>query len=73
MVRPAWPLSFMCPKLEWNIEKKGEDTYFIAQTHYVFGKIFLTLKKKTVDEILFLTQKHMDEEGENLKNILERK
>ena len=73
VLRPAWPLSFMCPKLEWIIEKKGEDTYFIAQTHYVFGKIFLTLKKKTVDEILFLTQKHMDEEGENLKNILERK
>lgn len=72
VLRPAWPLSFMCPRLEWIIEKKGKDTYFIAHTHYVFGKIFLTLKKKSVDEILFLTQKHMDEEGENLKRILEK-
>ena len=72
-IRPEWPLSFMCPRLEWIIERKGDDTYFIARTHYSFGKIFLTLRKKSVDEILFLTQKHMDEEGVNLKNILERK
>jgi hypothetical protein len=72
-LRPVWPLSFMCPKLEWIIEKKGEGTHFIAHTHYHFGKIYLTLRKKSVNEILFLTQKHMDEEGQNLKNILERK
>jgi hypothetical protein len=62
----------MYPKLGWIIERKGEETYFIARTQYVFGKIFLALKKKSVDEILFLTQKHMDEEGKNLKNILKR-
>jgi hypothetical protein len=72
VLRPAWPLSFMCPRLEWIIERKGEFTCFIARTHYVFGKIFLTLRKKSVDEFLYLTQKHMDEEGVNLKKILEQ-
>ena len=71
-IRPGWPLSFMCPGLEWIIERKGDDTYVIARTYYSFGKIFLALRKKSVDEILFLPQKHMDEEGVNLKNMVER-
>ena len=71
-LKPAWPLSFMCPKLEWIMETKNNNTYFVAQTHYKFGKLFLTFKKNTVDQILYLTKKHMDEEGENLKKILEK-
>jgi len=68
-MKTVFPLSFMCPKMEWIFEPSGENTLFIARTHYKFGRIFLALKKKTVAEILSLTQKHMDEEGNNLKKI----
>lgn len=70
-LKPVFPLSFMCPKLEWVFEPSGENTLFIARTHYKFGRIFLAFKKKTVDEIISLTREHMDEEGDNLKRILE--
>lgn len=71
-LKPFWPVSFMCPKLEWIIEKKEKSTFFIAKTYLKFGRIFISLKKKTVNEIINLTQKHMNEEGKNLKKILER-
>jgi uncharacterized C2H2 Zn-finger protein len=71
-LKPVFPISFMCPKLEWVFEPKGDYTLFVARTHYKFGRIFLALQKKTVDEIISLTQKHMDEEGDNLKRILDR-
>jgi hypothetical protein len=61
----------MCPRLEWIIKTKDNNTYFVAKTYYKFGKLFLTFKKDTVNQMLYLTKKHMDEEGENLKKILE--
>ena len=70
-LKPVWPLSFMCPKLEWNFQTSGENTLFVARTHYKFGRLFLLFKKATVYQIIFLTKKHMDEEGENLKSLLE--
>ena len=70
-LKPNWPISIMCPKLEWIIEDKGDKVDFIAKTYYKFGKIFRTLNKNAASEIMDLTQKHMDEEGENLKRILE--
>jgi hypothetical protein len=71
VLKPVFPLSFMCPKMEWIFESSGDNTLFIARTHYKFGRIFLAFKKKTVDEIISLTKKHMDEEGDNLNRILD--
>jgi hypothetical protein len=71
--KPAFPISFMCPRLEWLIESNGDNTLFIARSYYRFGKLFLTFKKKAADEILSISQQHMDEEGDNLKKILEGK
>lgn len=71
--KPNWPVSFICPRIEWVIEKKGENSIFIANTYYKFGKMYLKTKKDKVDFILKVAQKHMDEEGENLKKILEQK
>ncbi len=71
-LKPAWPISVMCPRLEWIFKPNKNTTYFIARTHYKFGRIFLLLKKKTAEEIMEITQIHMDEEGMNLKNLLEK-
>jgi len=70
-LKPVWPLTIMCPKIEWIFEPSGENILFIARTHYKFGKIYRTFQKNAVKEIIYLTKKHMDEEGDNLKKILE--
>ena len=69
--KPIWPISFICPKIEWDFEQQGKKTIFTAQTHLKFGRIFLALKKDAVKELMEISKKHMDEEGMNLKNILE--
>jgi hypothetical protein len=70
--KPAWPVSFMCPRIESIVELKGTNTVFTANTYYKFGKMYLKTKKDKVDFVLKAAQKHMDEEGENLKKILEK-
>lgn len=69
--KPSWPTSFMCTKLEWKIENNDNSITFIAKVYYKFGRIFLALKKKTVNDIMAITKKHMDKEGINLKTLLE--
>lgn len=69
-LKPSWPVSFMCPRIEWIIEPWGDATLFTARTHYKFGKLFLMLKKGHAEEMMDIAKKHMDEEGVNLKNIL---
>jgi len=71
--KPSWPISFMCSKLEWIIESQGNNTIFTAQTYYKFGKLFLLFRKDHVNHMMDVSKKHMDEEGENLKIILEKK
>ena len=70
--KPAWPVSFMCPRIESIIESKGTKAVFTANTYYKFGKMYLKTKKDKVESILKVAQKHMDEEGENLKKLLEK-
>jgi len=66
-----FPTSFMCPKIEWLIEPNGKDSIFTAVTYYKFGRLFLKFSKDKVEHILETTEKHMEEEGRNLKKILE--
>ena len=68
-----FPTSFMCPKIEWLIEPKGKKSIFTAVTYYKFGRLFLKFSKDKVDYILETTQKHMKEEAENIKLILDEK
>ncbi len=70
-LKPSWPVSFMCPKLEWLIVPQNDKTTFTAKTYYKFGRLFLTLKKGAAQEIMNITQIHMNREGENLKRLLE--
>ncbi|KYC45029.1 MAG: hypothetical protein APG12_01478 [Candidatus Methanofastidiosum methylothiophilum] len=67
-----FPTSFMCPKIEWIIEPKAKNSIFTAISYYKFGKLFLKFSGDKVDYILETSNKHMQEEGETIKNILER-
>ena len=60
------------PKNEFIIEQKGDTCLFIASVNYRIGWIVKTFFKKALDKVLFGTKKHMKEEGENLKEILEK-
>lgn len=59
------------PKNEFIIEKKGEFSQFTASGTYRVGWIAKTFFKKAVENGLSGVRKHMREEGENLKRILE--
>jgi len=60
------------PKNEFIIEPKEESCLFIASGTYRLGWIAKTFFKKAVEDGLNSVKKHMKEEGENLKRILEK-
>jgi len=59
------------PKNTFSIEQKGESCVFIASGTYRVGWIVKTFFKKALENGLLSIRKHMKEEGENLKRILE--
>ena len=61
------------PKNEFIIEQKGESCIFTASGTYRVGKIGKIFFKKAIENSLSSVKKHMREEGENLKSILESK
>ena len=60
------------PKNEFIIEQKAESCLFIASGTCRLGWISKTFFKKAITEGLASLKKHMQEEGENLKRILEK-
>lgn len=67
----SWLLRKYFPKNEFTIEAQGEGCRFIASGTYRIGWIGKTLFKKKLEEGLSSIQRHMKEEGEHLKRILE--
>lgn len=63
-----FPMSVICPKGSFLIEPKGENYIFTATLSYRFEWLFLRFAKDRVEAI----KKHMREEGENLKRLLEK-
>ena len=59
------------PKNSFTIEKKDETCVFTASGTYRVGWLARTFAKKRLDRTLFSVKKHMKEEGENLKRVLE--
>jgi hypothetical protein len=59
------------PKNEFIIKQKGDCCLFIASGTYRLGWIGRTFFKKAIESNLSSVKKHMKEEGENLKRILE--
>ncbi len=62
-----FPTSIICPKGSFIIEPKEGSSIFTATLHFRFGRFFQKFAKSRVEAIT----KHMKEEGENLKKILE--
>ena len=60
------------PKNEFIIEQKGDSCLFIASATYRIGWIVKTFFTKALEKGLSGVRKHMKEEGENLKAILEK-
>jgi hypothetical protein len=63
-----FPMSMICPKGSFMIELKGESSIFTATLSFRLGWLFSIFAKGRVVAI----KKHMKEEGENLKKILEK-
>lgn len=59
------------PKNEFIIEGKGDYCLFTASGTYRVGKLGKILFKRAIENSLSSVRKHMREEGENLKAILE--
>ena len=59
------------PRNEFRIEQKGASSLFIAAGTYRVGWIGKKFFQKSIDKGLASVKRHMKEEGENLKFILE--
>ncbi len=67
----SFPISIVSPKFEWLIEPKGLNSVFTAKTYMRCERFFRILMRKGFDILVEVGKKHMKEEGENLKEILE--
>jgi uncharacterized protein YndB with AHSA1/START domain len=67
----SFPISLVAPKFQWLIEPKGSNSVFTAISYLRAGDFFLKYFKKEMKTKLEMHNKHVKEEGENLKKILE--
>lgn len=67
------PVSLITPKIEWIIEPTGSTTVFTAITHMRAGNLLRKIFKKEMIKLINAHDKHVREEAENLKNILEKR
>jgi len=61
------------PYNEFLIEQDGDGCLFTATVTYSLGRIGRALFGKLIDKGMFGAKRHMKEEGENLKALLEKK
>ena len=59
------------PKNTFSVQIKGDTCIFTATATYRIGWLIKTFAKKSLDRGLSSVRKHVKEEGENLKKILE--
>ena len=65
-------LRMFFPESSFHIEPSGKGCIFTGQVHLRIGRIAKTFAKRRLEQGLTSVRKHMKEEGENLKRILER-
>jgi hypothetical protein len=68
----SFPLSLVVPKVETLIEPKGSSSVFTAITYLRAGNLLYKLSRKHMERHVDIHNKHVREEGENLKAILEK-
>jgi len=64
-------LRIFFPKNTFSIEPKEHSCVFTASGHLRIGRLAKTLARKKLEHGISCVRKHMKEEGENLKRILE--
>jgi uncharacterized protein YndB with AHSA1/START domain len=67
----SFPISLVASGFEWLVESKESNSVFTAISYLRAGDIFLKLSKKEMETKLEMHKKHVKEEGENLKKVLE--
>ena len=67
-----FPVSLISPEIEWRIEPKGSNTVFTAISYLRAGHLYKKLFKKGMKNLITEHNRHVSEEGENLKKILEK-
>jgi len=66
-----FPVSLISPEIEWRIEPNGSNTVFTAISFLRAGNLYKKLFKKGMKKLIEEHNRHVSEEGENLKKILE--
>jgi len=66
-----FPVSLISPEIEWRTETNGENTVFTAISYIRAGNLYKKLFKKGMKKLIEEHNRHVGEEGENLKKILE--
>ena len=66
-----FPVSLISPEIEWRIEPKGSNTVFTAISYLRAGYLLKKVFKKGMNKLIEEHNRHVGEEGENLKNLLE--
>ena len=69
----TFPVTLVSPYFEWQIEPRGSNSVFTAITIVRCERFYRKImRKKGWDELIQTGKKHVREEGENLKKILEK-
>ena len=68
-----FPMSIVSPGFEWHIEPKGTGSVFTAVSYVRCCEFFRLIARSHVDANIEAGKKHVREEGENLKKLLEEK
>lgn len=67
----SFPVTLISPGFEWHIEPKGSNSVFTAISIIKCEGFYRMISKKQMDTAIRINKKHVKEEGENLKKILE--
>ena len=65
--KTLFPFSIICPGGDFEIVPKGKETEFVAKLNFRGGKLLKMMFKNNIEQL----EKHMKEEGENLKKFVE--
>lgn len=71
--KSSFPTSIVSPGFEWHIEPKGTGSVFTAVSYVRCCEFWRLMARNHVDANIEAGKKHVKEEGENLKRLLERR
>ena len=66
-----FPLSIFHPKSQYLFERKENGCVFTAVNHFRFPQFIYAIARRRIDASIAATEKHIREEGVNLKRLLE--